>query len=66
MDYRAIAQTILLRLPTEPVFEPSSSHESDDERIAQVVWRRMQLEMDLDPRVQPLSPASLPASNSTR
>lgn len=48
MDYEAIAQAILQTLPISQLQPKQISRESDDDRIAQVVWRRMQLEMNLD------------------
>lgn len=50
MDYQTIAQAILQTLPPSQLQprQTSKLKETDDDRIAQVVWRRMQLEMNLD------------------
>ncbi|NJR63711.1 MAG: hypothetical protein HC769_36035 [Cyanobacteria bacterium CRU_2_1] len=48
MNYQAIAQSILQTLPPSQLQPKRVSKESDDERIAQVVWMRMQLEMNFD------------------
>ena len=49
MDYLAIAQTILASLPFTQDHDISDlkpikrKHQSDDERIAEIAWARMQL-----------------------
>lgn len=48
MNYRSMAHAILETLPPPALPALQRSKESDDERIARVVWRRMQLEMNLD------------------
>lgn len=48
MNYRMIAQTILESLPPSELEPTRRFKESDDERIADVVWRRMQLEMSFN------------------
>lgn len=48
MDYRTLAQSILQTLPS---YEPQSaqpSKQSDDERIAEMVWTKMRLEISLN------------------
>lgn len=48
MDYRAMAQSILQALPSSQFQPRLTSSQSDDERIAQTVWTRMQLEISFN------------------
>ncbi len=43
MDYLAIAQSILQNLPVPDAVPIRRTHQSDDERIAEIAWMRMQL-----------------------
>lgn len=48
MDYRTLAQSILQTLPSyEPQLQRPSK-QTDDERIAEMVWTRMKLEISLN------------------
>lgn len=48
MDYRTLAQSILQSLPPSQLQPKQTSRQSDDDRIAQIVWGRMQLEISLN------------------
>lgn len=53
MDYLAIARSILKDLPDThidgpPVQPRHRSYQSDDDRIAQIAWTRMKLQMTVE------------------
>lgn len=48
MDYRAMAQSILQALPSSHPQPRLTANQSDDERIAQTVWTKMQLEISFN------------------
>jgi hypothetical protein len=56
MDYRSMAQSVLQGLPKQQSQPRQTSMQSDDERIAQSVWVRIQLELTLN---KPSFPRSL-------
>lgn len=47
MDYRTLAQSILQALPSYEPQPRQTSRQSDDERIAELVWTKMRLEISL-------------------
>lgn len=47
MDYRTLAQSILQTLPSYEPQPKQHSNQSDDERIAEMIWTKMRLEISL-------------------
>lgn len=48
MDYRTLAQSILQTLPSYEPQPAQPAKQSDDERIAEMVWTKMRLEISLN------------------